>query len=132
MLKDKVVFITGGARGIGYGIARAVLEAGGRVAIGDLDESAVSAARTSLLAEASAADDAVFATVVDVTDEPSVEAAMRAARSCFGFLNGLVNNAGTVRLGRDLEAGDERLASANGGQCHRYAQLLQGVRRKAH
>ena len=105
MLKDKVVFITGGARGIGYGIARAVLEAGGRVAIGDLDEQAVSAARTSLLAEASAADDTVFATVVDVTDEPSVKAAMRAARSCFGFLNGLVNNAGTVRLGRDLEAG---------------------------
>ncbi len=32
MLKDKVVFITGGVRGIGYGIALAVLEAGARVA----------------------------------------------------------------------------------------------------
>ena len=42
MLKDKVIFVTGGAKGIGYGIARAVLDAGARVAIGDLDEQAVS------------------------------------------------------------------------------------------
>ena len=104
LLKEKFVFITGGARGIGYGIARAALEAGARVAIGDLHKQAVSAARESLLAGTSAADDAVFATVTDVTDEPSVTAAMRAAWSHFGLLNGLVNNAGTLRLGADLDA----------------------------
>ena len=104
LLIDKVVFITGGARGIGYGIARAVLDAGARVAIGDLDEQAVSDARTSLIAEIPVTGAAVFATVIDVTDETSVEAALSAARSHFGVLDGLVNNAGTVRLGRDLEA----------------------------
>ena len=104
MLKDKVVFITGGARGIGYGIARAVLEAGARVAIGDLDEQAVFDARASLLAESSVADSAVFATVVDVVDEPSVETALTATRSQFGYLNGLVNNAGVIRLGENLGA----------------------------
>ena len=104
MLKDKVIFVTGGARGIGYGIARAVLDAGARVAIGDLDEQAVSDARTSLIAETPVTGDTVFATVIDVTDEASVETALSATRSHFGFLDGLVNNAGTVRLGRDLEA----------------------------
>ena len=104
MLKDKVVFITGSAGGIGYGIARAALDAGARVAIGDLDEQAVIDARASLLAEASVADDAVFATVVDVIDEPAVEKALTATQSHFGFLNGLVNNAGVVRLGADLGA----------------------------
>lgn len=104
MLKDKVVFITGGARGIGYGIARAVLEAGARVAVGDLDEQAVTSARGSLLAESTVATDAVFATVIDVVDEVSIEKALTATRSHFGYLNGLVNNAGTIRLGGDLDA----------------------------
>ncbi|WVL52357.1 SDR family NAD(P)-dependent oxidoreductase [Xanthomonas nasturtii] len=36
-LQDRVVVITGGAQGIGRGIAQAVLGAGGSVVIGDLD-----------------------------------------------------------------------------------------------
>ena len=104
MLKDKVVFITGGARGIGYGIARAVLEAGAKVAIGDLDEQALSEARDSLINDSSASDKTVFATVVDVVDEQSVESALTATRSFFGSVNGLVNNAGVIRLGENLDA----------------------------
>ena len=85
LLNDKVVFITGGARGIGYGIAGAVLEAGARVAIGDLDERAVTSAADSLAAASTAAAGAVFATVaIDVADEASVEQALDAARSHFG------------------------------------------------
>lgn len=39
-LQDRVVVITGGAQGIGRGIAQAVLGAGGSVVIGDLDTDA--------------------------------------------------------------------------------------------
>ncbi len=104
MLEDKVVFITGGARGIGHGIARAILEAGARVAVGDLDEQTLSAARDSLISESPVRDDAVFTTVVDVADEQSVENALTATQSHFGYLNGLVNNAGIIRLGENLSA----------------------------
>jgi NAD(P)-dependent dehydrogenase (short-subunit alcohol dehydrogenase family) len=104
MLEDKAVFITGGARGIGYGIARAVLEAGAQVAVGDLDEQALSAARDTLISESSVTDDAVFAIVVDVVDEQSVENALTTTQSHFGYLDGLVNNAGIIQLGEDLRA----------------------------
>ena len=60
MLENKIVFITGGAKGIGYGIACAALEAGAQVAIGDLDEQAVSAARGSLISETSVSDKSVL------------------------------------------------------------------------
>ena len=104
MLKNKVVFVTGAAGGIGYGIAHAVLEAGGQVAIADVNEQAVIDARGALLKELPVSDEAVFATLVDIVDESSVKKAMLAARSHFGCLHGLVNNAGILRLGEDLGA----------------------------
>ena len=55
-LRDRVVAITGGAQGIGRAIAQAVLGAGGRVAIGDLDRDAGAAC----LAEWDVGDRACF------------------------------------------------------------------------
>jgi NAD(P)-dependent dehydrogenase (short-subunit alcohol dehydrogenase family) len=88
-LRDRVVLVTGGAQGIGRGIAQAVLAAGGSVMIGDLD---VDAGR-ACLREWSAGERAAFARL-DVSREASVRRWTDAALGRFGRIDGLVNNAG--------------------------------------
>jgi NAD(P)-dependent dehydrogenase (short-subunit alcohol dehydrogenase family) len=88
-LRERVVLVTGGAQGIGRGIAQAVLGAGGRVMIGDLDKEAGHAC----LAEWNVGARAAF-TPLDVAREASVQRWVQAALTRFGRIDGLVNNAG--------------------------------------
>ncbi|SEP13235.1 NAD(P)-dependent dehydrogenase, short-chain alcohol dehydrogenase family [Luteibacter sp. UNC138MFCol5.1] len=85
----KVVLVTGGAQGIGKGIAEAVLAAGGSVLIGDLDAEAGKAC----LDEWNVPDRAAFL-VLDVSKEASVKRFVAGALKRFGRIDGLVNNAG--------------------------------------
>ncbi|MCO5162318.1 MAG: SDR family oxidoreductase [Mesorhizobium sp.] len=93
-LQDRVIAVTGGAGGIARGIAEAILEAGGRVGLIDLDPSKVNQAAAALDAGARVAGFAA-----DVTDPAGLEAAFAAMVRRMGRLDGLVNNAGIVRLG---------------------------------
>lgn len=99
-LAGKVVFVTGGARGIGRGIACACAEAGADVAVGDLREP--EAAETARLV--AAVGRRAHAMALDVTDAASLEAAVRRTVAALGGLDGWVNNAGVLRLGPALEA----------------------------
>lgn len=95
MLKDKVVAVTGGAGGIGQGIARALLDCGAKAGIIDLDrERSRSAAK-----ELGRDSDKLLAVAADVTDPDSITSALLALKDRFGQLDGLVNGAGVVRLG---------------------------------
>lgn len=94
-MKGKVVAVTGGARGIGEATARALTAAGARVAIGDLDVG---------LAEASAASYGGLAVPLDVTSEASFTAFLDKVEAEFGRIDGLVNNAGIMVIGRHLDA----------------------------
>jgi NAD(P)-dependent dehydrogenase (short-subunit alcohol dehydrogenase family) len=94
VLQDRVYVVTGGAGGIARGIAEAILEQGGRVALFDLDQAKVAAAAAALNAR-----DKVMSAVADVTDPDSLTRAFDAVVERMGGLDGLVNNAGIVRLG---------------------------------
>ena len=88
-LDGKVALITGAARGIGFGIAKRFVAAGGRIVIADLDpEAAKTAARE--LGPTSVA----IGIAMDVTSEKQVAAGVRAALDHFSQIDILVSNAG--------------------------------------
>jgi 3(or 17)beta-hydroxysteroid dehydrogenase len=111
-LDGKVALISGAARGIGAETARLMIEAGAKVAIGDvLDERGQATVR----ALAQTGGEAIY-THLDVTREEAWNAALAAVVGRFGGLDILVNNAG-VFLGMSLEEatlGDwQRLCGVN-------------------
>src|SRR5437764_14964946 len=87
-LQDKVALITGGAQGIGLGLARALHARGARLALVDLDEGALEKARASF----GAAEPLTIR--ADVTDSAAMEGAVEAVTSRFGGLDVVVANAG--------------------------------------
>jgi len=94
-IKDKVVAVTGGARGIGKAIATAFAERGARIALVDLTPSDLESARTELAARG--ADVRVYA--ANVAKEDQVIAALDQAVADFGRLDVMVNNAGIIKDG---------------------------------
>ena len=94
-IKDKVAYITGGTKGIGYGIAKALLAQGMRVAItGRSLEAAVEAAATI-----STDPSKILALQSDVSSMESEQQAVAATIKHFGQLDVLVANAGVGHFG---------------------------------
>lgn len=99
----KVAIVTGGSRGIGRAIARALLERGMHVVITGTNERALVDAADGL--RPSAAQGAQIQPIAaDVKDYPAVERMTQAAVSRFGGIDVLVNNAGVgiYRLVTDM------------------------------
>ncbi|MBU6395656.1 MAG: SDR family NAD(P)-dependent oxidoreductase [Sphingomonadales bacterium] len=93
-LPGKTAFITGGASGIGLGIARALLGAGMNVAIADIRDDHLAAAEAEL-----AGGDKVLPLKLDVTDRAAFAAAADATEAKFGKIHILCNNAGVAVVG---------------------------------
>jgi NAD(P)-dependent dehydrogenase (short-subunit alcohol dehydrogenase family) len=92
MTGGKVAFVTGGSRGIGQAIARALMRAGARVAITATSDDALQRAARELASEPNNAE--VLPIRADVRDLTQVEQALDAAVRHFGGIDVLVNNAG--------------------------------------
>src|SRR3954469_21646444 len=93
-LDGKAAIVTGGAKGIGRGIAEVFVEEGAAVAILDWDSEA---------GESTAREIGAVYVQADVSDEASVERAVKQAVTELGALNVLVNNAAIFIL-KGLEA----------------------------
>lgn len=96
-IRDKVIVITGAARGIGQEYARSFGAAGARIVAADINDCSVT---VDLVKQAGAEATAVH---LNVADTASAMATAQAATDAFGRIDGLVNNAalyGTLRGGR--------------------------------
>lgn len=89
-LSGRAVIVTGGAKGIGKGIAYRLAEAGAKVLVADMDEPAAQATAQELSAKGWTA----AATKVDVSNEEDVKRMIAECQQHFGSLDILVNNAG--------------------------------------
>ncbi|TGV76051.1 SDR family NAD(P)-dependent oxidoreductase, partial [Mesorhizobium sp. M00.F.Ca.ET.158.01.1.1] len=108
-LTGKSALITGSARGIGRAFAEAYVREGATVAIADIN---LDAARKT----AAEIGDHAYALKLDVTDQASIDAAVKAVESRTGGLDILINNAALFDLARIVEisrASYEKLFSVN-------------------
>lgn len=87
-LHDQIVIITGGGRGIGLEIARAMRAAGAKLVIAEADAVAGQTAATELEGDF---------IQTDVTDSSSVSAMVAAVVAQYGRIDCIVNNAGICR-----------------------------------
>ncbi|HET7754265.1 MAG TPA: SDR family oxidoreductase [Anaeromyxobacteraceae bacterium] len=109
-LRDKVILVTGGSRGLGLVIARKAAGRGARVVICARDGDELERARQDLASRG--AD--VLAVPCDVTDPAQVQALVDATRRRFGRVDVLVNVAGIIQVGpyETLSLEDHRAAMA--------------------
>ncbi len=100
-LHGKVVFITGGARGIGAEVARRLRNKGARLVLTDLDQAELAALAAEL------GEDRVLTAVADVRDLPAMQAAAAKAVERFGGIDVVVANAGIASYGSVLHVDPE-------------------------
>jgi len=122
-----VVAITGGARGIGFAVARVLHAAGANVAIGDIDGAETAAKELG---------DGVFGTHLDVTDPASFANFVELTEAEFGPIDVLDNNAGVMPIGPFLDESVEtrrRQLSINVLGClNGMSAVLPGMLERGH
>lgn len=128
-LRDRIAFVTGGARGIGRAIVERFVAEGARVATADVDE----AGGKQLVAELEARGARCLYRRCDISVEADVAAAVRHAEEHLGPIDVLVNNAGISAYfdpAEMTESNWERVMSVDlkgAWLCTKY--VLPGMRR---
>ena len=99
-LKDKVVIITGGGRGIGFGLSTAFAKAGAKLVITGRTESTLLAAKEKL--EASHGCE-VLCVAADGADETAIQNVIDKTVERFGKIDAVINNAQASSSGKMLD-----------------------------
>jgi NAD(P)-dependent dehydrogenase (short-subunit alcohol dehydrogenase family) len=94
-LRDKVVLITGGSRGLGLVLARHICAQGGKVALLARDPEELARAKADLTARGGK----VLTVECDLLDGDQIQAAVRKVIDRFGRIDILINNAGIIEVG---------------------------------
>jgi NAD(P)-dependent dehydrogenase (short-subunit alcohol dehydrogenase family) len=89
-LKDRVAIVTGGAKGIGWGIVKVLIQEGAKVVVVDWDEETGKATAEEMR---KAGGEALFVKC-DVSNEEQVASMIQATLEKYGKIDILVNNAG--------------------------------------
>lgn len=125
-ISGAAALVTGGASGIGAGIAEALLEAGARVVIADRDEDALAVTQDRLQAFGE-----VHRLVLDVTDRAAVAGAAEHMEAHFGGADILCNNAGVGHLapmfGEGYDDWDRIMAVNLGGVVNGIVSFAPGM-----
>jgi NAD(P)-dependent dehydrogenase (short-subunit alcohol dehydrogenase family) len=131
-LTGKVALVTGGARGIGFATARALVARGASVVIVDLE------AEASARAAAQVHDERALGLVGDVTDRSAMQRAVAATVERFGGLDVVVANAGIASRVATFRASStetfERVLDVNLMGVYRTVDAALGeiIRRRGH
>ena len=90
--RGRSAIVTGGGQGIGFSVAKRILENGGRVAVWDVDQGLLN----SLVNELGGDAQNILAQNVDISDPSAVQVASTTVHSKFGSIDVLINNAAIV------------------------------------
>ena len=128
-LTGKVAFITGGASGIGLGMARAFLEEGMKVSLADWSDAHIAKAREQL-----AGNNAVHFIKTNVAERQSLRDAAAETIDAFGKIHVLCNNAGVngggTAVSDDFDAWDRAIAVNLGGVVNGTKIIAPIIRRQ--
>lgn len=128
-LTGRVAFITGGASGIGLGMARAFLEEGMKVAIADWSDDYIAKAR-----EQFSGSNGVHFVKTDVADRQSLRDAAGETLEVFGKIHVLCNNAGVngggTAASENFEEWDRAIAINLGGVINGTKIITPVIRRQ--
>lgn len=100
---DKVAIVTGGAKGIGLGSAKRLLEDGASVVVFDVDEKAIASAQEQFASY----EDRFSGVKVDISSEVEVKKAISEVGNKHGHINYLVNSAGIQTYGTAEDTSEE-------------------------
>lgn len=125
---DQVAVITGGAQGIGYAVAKRMIENGAKVVIWDFDTD---------LAQASASELGATALHCDVSDWDSVQAAAQQTENQLGRIDVLVNSAGVAGANAVVEEYPieewNKIMSVNlNGTFHTNRAVIAGMKHRGY